>query len=361
MAVVEFASPVLVPPPLSPAVAAPAFASIGSMTAGTHKTAYIIRAPKAGTLDWFEARQHANTNNPDNGLRFSFQGVSLATGDPDGTQDEYRAVTAGFAAGAWLVPPGVMTSDGTDTGTKRTVTRGELLACVVEYENFVAGDSVQMSAISAVNSSSSHGLNAQYVDFFGAAWTKAADYAPIALKYNDSTYGIVHPAYPITVVNTRTFGSGSSPNHRGIYFQVPVAWRVIGAWVRIDMDGDADVILYNSSDTVLASASHDLNVRQNTAGNTTYFWFDAAVTLAISTNYRLIVKPTTATNVSIYDYDVSTAALRAALPFGTYRQSSTGAPGGWTELDTNYGPEMGLIIDGTDVAAESTKGYFAIG
>lgn len=362
MAVTSFGGTILIPSPITPSAAAPAFAAISTMSAGTHKTAYIIRAPKAGTLDWFEARQHANTNNPDNGLRFSFQNMSLTTGDPDGTQDQYRAVTAGFGAGAWLVPPGVMTSDGTDTGTKRTVVLGEILCCVVEFESFVAGDSIQMSAIAAPNSSSGHGTNSKYIDAFGASWTKAADYAPIALKYSDSTYGILLPSVPAVTINTRTFGSGASPNIRGILFEAVEPWQVCGAWVRIDGDGDFEVRLYDSADTLLADQSSDLNNRQNTAGNTVFLEFDTLVELVQGDDYRLVIVPSSATTVSIYDYNVSTAALRSAFPFGASRQSTVGPVGTWVDLDTNYGPEMGLIVNGrTTASGGGTRGYFSVG
>lgn len=112
--------------------------------AAGEKVAIVFRAPKTGTLDRAEFKLDAVTQAPVSGLRVSFQDVGAADGNPDGTQDQFRTVPQGsISAGAWVVP-GLMTSDGTDGGTKRSVTKGDLIAFVVEFDSFAAGDSLEV-------------------------------------------------------------------------------------------------------------------------------------------------------------------------------------------------------------------------
>src|SRR5262245_35066085 len=160
----------------------------GLIDAAAEKDAFIFEAPKAGTLDMFEFSLGAVTQAPTNGLKCSFQDVSGSTGDPDGVIDQFRTVTGGLSAGAW-VAPGLITSDGTDTGTKRAVAKGDLLACVIEFASFSAGDSLSLNTITASRDS----INQRpYPDYFTAAWAKFASAIPVmALKYSDGTYAHV--------------------------------------------------------------------------------------------------------------------------------------------------------------------------
>jgi hypothetical protein len=90
--------------------------------------------------------------------------------------------------------------------------------------------------------------------------------------------------------------------------------------------------------------------RKGTGVIATHLPFPTAINLSAATNYRLIVKPTTTSTIALYEYSAASAALREAFPMGVYRQLTTGAPGGWTETNTSYGPDMGLILDAFDDA-----------
>jgi len=127
---------------------------INSMTPGFSSTLVIDatgeQAAQLGQV-WFPARTGSKTINKvhfrfgavtkagGSGLQVSLQDVSLTAGppaQPDGVVDQYRAIANGeatFAANTWYTS-GLLTSDGTDTGTKRTVNFGDLVACVLEYD-----------------------------------------------------------------------------------------------------------------------------------------------------------------------------------------------------------------------------------
>lgn len=341
--------------------ALPTFIASGSMTTANTRFAMIFQVPKTGTLDWFEHRQGANLNAPDNGLRFSFQDVN-SVGAPDNTEDQFAVLTAGFGAGAWLVPPGYMGSTGTGTGTKRSVTRGDWLACVIRFENFVAGDSVTMSIIEVgstqVVTPSQQWKYTTFSTNAGVAYTKnTASGVCIALKYSDGTYAQIGlPDGPLLATTLRTFNSGSTPDERGLLFQIPFPARLSGAWIRMDIDNPVSVVLYDAADNVLATASYIVGQRPLDSGLNGLVVFPNTVNLAPNVDYRLTALPTTASSIAIYDFDVANSALLAALDGGsTWMSTNRTNAGAWTNVNTNR-PFMGIVLDGFDDAVPVGSG-----
>ena len=339
---------------------APAFQSFsGGMTVTGAQRAFIFQVPKTGTLDWFETRQNANTDNPDNGVRFSFQDLD-ASGNPDNTEDQFRVITAGFGTPAWLVPPGVMTNDGTNGGSKRSVTKGDWLACVVRFESFVAGDSIQLSETVLSSGAGVSGRLNSYQDISanaGTTWAKASNGLVIALKYDDGTYAVIpFPDGPFLNINTRTYNSGSAADERGLLFQVPFPARLAGVCGRFDIDAAMDLVLYDAASSVIATITLGAANRASIAALNGSFLFPSPPTLVENVNYRLAVKPTTVTGITIYDFDVNASAI---LPFveggATWMSTNRVDAGSWTDVNTNR-PFIGLILDGFDDAAGSGGG-----
>ncbi len=347
MAIVSEGGVLWIPRPEAISLATPVF-DLHTMNASGEKFACIIRAPKAGTLDWFEYRMGTVVNAPDNGLRFSFQTVDLTTGFPDGTQDQFRDVTSGISSGAWMVPPGVMTDDGTGGGVKRTVTQDELFACVIDFVTFVAADDVRISSLDL--SGTGHTATEGYCALNSGTWGKLFDAGNLALKYSDGTYGILDtPWYPMSAITARTFNSGSTPDERGLRFQVRSKRRLRRAWFRIDLDANADVVVYNAADGVLSTSSLDSDVRPGTSACHHIASFPDAPTLEANTTYRVVVKPTSGSDIVVYDFDVNAAALMAAVEGGAEWYSTTRTNGGaWTDTNTNR-MFCGLGFDGLDV------------
>lgn len=328
------------------------------MDAAAEKAAYIFTIPKTGTLDTYEFRIGSVTNNPDNGLRISFQNLD-ANGDPDGTQDQFRDIAGPFSANTWIVP-GLITSDGTDTGTKRSVTVGDRIAVVIEFVSFVAGDSLQILSLQNF-SNSAEKLDGQefYCDQFLVAWGKTAGDIPNgALKYETSGYYPINGwTFPLLTGNARAYNSGSTPDEISLRFQIPFAGECDGAWVRLDMDGDCDVVLYDGT-TVLASASLDSSARLVAAGANVFARWTPQV-LAANTTYRIALKPTTVTNVTLFTWTSDNAGLMAAASGGIewYRSERTDA-GAWSDTTTER-PLIGLHLNAIDVAAPSGGGAFS--
>lgn len=346
-----------IPVPFASSVSAPAFFPGAILIdASGEKAAFMFHVPQTGTLDKAELHLYNVTLNGASALRISFQDVNLATGFPDGTQDQFRNIT-GISDG-WIAP-GLMTSDGTDGGTKRSVTRGDLLAIVLEYQTFTAGDSVQWAALYSGSPSAPFNIFPAAA-LFTASWASYGNFPCVCLKYSDGSYvGIADCCIPVSALNTNTYNSGSTPDERALYFQFPAKVKVMGAWVRCDIDGDADVVLYDSDgSSVLASRSFDKDVRMYTAGSNLFCPFSADVELAASTNYRLSLKPTTTTSVTMYDFDVASAAILDAYPGGQNWHSSTRTDAGsWTQVTTKR-PHMGLIVRAIDDGVGGGGGKF---
>ena len=146
--------------------------SVSLLNSANEKWAAIIRAPRTGTLDKFECRIGTSLATfPGNGLRLSFQDVDLSTGNPDGSVDEFRVVSVSPGVNGW-VTPGLMTDDGTDTGVKRSVTAGDYLACVVDFNpTYTTGDLTIANA-----GGTAHALTFPYIthDTTGGGYAKQA-------------------------------------------------------------------------------------------------------------------------------------------------------------------------------------------
>jgi len=349
MAITALPGPI--PMPGLYAIGATAYATT-TIDATAEKVAWIFQVPRTGTLEWFEFRIGTFTQCT-NGLRLSFQDVSVTAGEPDGTLDQFCDITSGLAANTWQTPPHALTHDGTGGGTKRSVTAGQWLACVVQFVSFAASDSLLVSrTLSPATDSSMYAID------FVASWTTRPGPLVLALKYSDGTYSPVstYPSGPWKTLNTQTFNSGSTPDERGIVFVLPMAMRVVGAWLRGDLDQVCDLVLYDSSDAVLASYTNDPDIRGTTTGQCLSYLFATSVTLTAGATYRLVLKPTTGSSVVLYDADVESSARLQAMATGVnwYGTSRTNA-GAWTDTDTTVA-FLGLIVDGVDTTVGSGGG-----
>jgi hypothetical protein len=363
MAMVDV-TPFFWPAPMTQNNVAPNITAMGAMNASGDRVAIIVECPKAGTLDKFEFFSGTVSNTPDNGIRCSFQTIAPTTGNPDGTQDQFRDILAGLTSATWMVP-GLITSDGTDTGAKRTVSRGELVGCVVDFVSFVASDTYQVATVRTNTYMQGRNYNA---DGSSGAYTKGTTTSMpiVALKYDDGSYAVFAPDFvlPITGFNTFTFNSGSTPDERALKFSFAGPVRVRGAWIMCDLDNDTDVVLYDSDgSTVLATATIDKDLRFGSATTIcpVQFSFPSSVSLAASTNYYLSIKPG-ASSISAYSLQFPGTAYLAASPWGANAIMSTRTDAGAWSDETDEQLYAGLIIDGIDNGAGGgggggTRGY----
>jgi hypothetical protein len=163
--------------------------------------------------------------------------------------------------------------------------------------------------------------------------------------------------YPISAFNSITsFASNTTPDERGLRFQVPFACEMDLAWVGIDVDANCDIKLYDASDVVLKTWNLDSDRRFATNWYIGYLPTDP-IALAANVTYRLTALPTTTTNVAFRDFDVSTNAHLGGIEGGIemYHTQRTDA-GAWTDTTTKR-PWMGIRISGVDTGSVAGDSY----
>lgn len=322
------------------------------MNASGHRMAFVVRAPKAGTLKRFICHLFAVSNNPDNGIRLSFQDVNTSTGVPDGTQDQYRDITGTISAG--FQTPGIMSSDGTDGGVKRTVVLGEFVCCVVDFVNFVASDSIDVTWFL------SQGFFAVALRdaYFVSNGSKRGDGTPcLALEYDDGTYGIWDNGTSIGINDLATYASNSNPDEHALRFKMPYTCSMTGFAAMIDVEAAVDVVLYNAAGTVLDTVSYNANQRVGTNGG--FFlgtWPAGPHTLTSGVEYKISIKPTTTTSISLTRRLFPSSAYLASTTEGVEFYLATRVDGGAWSTDQTRRPVIHLIIDGIELTTTGGGG-----
>jgi len=332
-------------------------ASVNSVLidAAAEKVAWIIQCPKDGTLNRVAFGFGTVGQAPVNGLTVSFQDVN-ASGDADGTQDQTRAVAQGSVVSNTLLTTGLITSTGADGGVKRVVTQGELLAFVVEFASFAAGDSVNIlgtsGAVLSVNSQ-----QFPYNELFTASWTRAAGLPDIALQYSDNIWEPIHGASPASAVVNTAFSSATNPDENGMQFVCPVALRAVGFAGVFRANGTTSsyqLTLYDSSNTVLATTVLDPDVIRSAAtGGSASWYFNGvadSVELVAGATYKVTLTATGAGNVNIYGFVPGNATFASATPWGEDAQaiSRQDGSGAFTVDSTGIFYALGLLIDAID-------------
>ncbi|MGH8654897.1 MAG: hypothetical protein ACREYE_23255, partial [Gammaproteobacteria bacterium] len=321
MAFVDVKGP---PVPLFPidgvSAAGPALLSV-TLNNTAFGAGWVIEAPHTGTIKAIGFRNSAVSNQPDNGLQVAFS--TLAVGFPS-VETHFRILPQPFTANTWNTT-GLITSDGTDTGTLKAVTRGDRFAITVSLESFVAGDNIQIN-IATTNSLAGYAaVGFPYpIQNVGAGWAKmglSENLLNLGLLYDDDVWYPIINGMPFSGIATSTLNTGTNPDEYALQFQLPVPMRIAGAVFRAtfaDANADAVVRLYDEDTNVLATAG---SLDSDLSGNTTQsgifsVWFPTSVELDANTTYRLGVQGEGATSVTLSGLNLATAAIMNAVPGG---------------------------------------------
>ena len=320
------------------------------LDAAADRFAAVFRAPKTGNLRKIEVRFGAVPVLTTSDLTIGLQDVSLTTGDPDGTFDQ----SATIATGSIVANTTVKATLGAD----RAVTRGELLAVVVQFGTFASGDSLNINWMQQGASGGPYYFSYVVVNSTGAYAKFNSAQACFSIEYDDGSYAFSPSLLPVIVGSADAFNNTSTPDEIGLRFQVPMPCRIGGCHVNIDADGDFNIVLYTAAGrTVLASVDKD--TRNVTGQAASPIWFTDEVTLAANTTYVLAVEPSSATSVILAFYDVSSAAVLdqlsggQAFHYATAKNPSTTAD---FTMTTTRRPVMGLILTAVDDGTGSGGG-----
>lgn len=319
-----------------------------------------------GNVSWPDGGTHAVrkvhlkngtgiTNGTSRTFRVALQNVSASLGPPmhpDNTDDEYVDYTGTFSNSTWWTS-GNLSAD-------RTVAHGEKLAVVLSLAAFVGG--VVLSFVGTATIGSTKGSCGEMLvnsNNGGTSYTLNSAAAPIiVLEAADGTMGTFVGTLPISGVTALgAWNNASNPNEYAAKIVAPYKLVVSGAWIgainQAATNSDYDVVLYSGTTPI---DSFSTGGRQNTANGNTR-WNEgrfgatsvASRTFNAGDTFYIAVKPTSSGNITSYAYDVASAALMGALPFGTALTYATRNGGAWTDLATRrpcWGPIISRVDDG---------------
>lgn len=309
--------------------------------------------PKSGEIDKIEWLTRTGTTTVTNSIRASIQGVN-SSGNPNGTISVYRDVPGGsLTSGGWVVP-GLMTDNGTDGGNKLTVTKSNHFAFVLEFTSFVAGNAYGIAMLDGKT------YNGHYCNHYTTSWNKDENIPIFSILYADGTRSQMEGSiYPISALGSLALNTGTTPDEVGLKFSFPTDMLVGGGWFIADLDGSADMILYDEQYEIKRSDFMDKDARQVTTAYAHHGQFATNFRCRANENYVLAIKPTTATSLTVHYWEANAPEMMYATPSGNpwvWVERTDGGP--WVER-ADRRPWEGMIITGVDheLAGSSGDGF----
>jgi len=306
-----------------------------------------IQIPRTGTLksvEFYNGAYVAGTFQP----RITFEDPD-SSGLPDGTADQYRDVTV---SGTGWIASGIISSDGTDTGTKRSVTKGNYLWIKIKLDTRTSG-SMRPDYFAHGSGASGFPWVATYN---GVTTTRASNGTLfLALKYDDDVYTPLPFIHAVPGFTQEAFQASTNPDERGMLFgPMPFTGRLWGVHLPVSGATNATwtIKVYDSSSTLLASQAFDNDDFRSITGSggLATVMFASQPILRTGRKYRVTVLGTGTGNQSIYSLDYNSQALaEQTVPWGTNFCRTTRNDGGsWTE-DKTKKYWMSLVFDRQEV------------
>src|SRR3990167_6549970 len=254
-----------------------------------------------------------------------------ASGDPTATA--YKGMVAGTQA---ILATEDNTYFNVTLGTQATsVVKGDIVALVIEYNSYVAGDMV----ITGFGATNSIFVGFPYGDLYTTLWVKQNNVPFATIEYTGGIYyptlgvlpvasaGAANVAYN---VDTATF------DEYGIRINIPVPARAVGIWVILAVVAGADfeVILYEGT-TALKTITYDGDYAVNTVARPFFLFFPTTQDLTANTDYYIAIRPTTVNSVTFYFFTAPSVAAAAQFHggAGAYRVKRLDQ-GAWTTSET---------------------------
>lgn len=269
------------------------------------------------------------------GLIAGLQGVSLTAGPP-GVPDEVTAETvaiangdAAFLSNTWY-RSGVLSSD-------RSVSPGELLAVVVEYDGSgrLGSDSFMLAHVTSAGfAANSGGMPVKT----GAGPTWATTFSAnqnVILECDDGTFGTLLGGYPMSAGGSAFMHVDSTPDERALAFQLPFPVDIDAIWAALTVTGNVELCLYEGT-TLIEAVLVDLNTVRSNAGAPVVVSLSQVRSLLANTQYYVSVRPTTGTGSTVTWAEVADANHLVGWPGGpnfNYAER-TGTGAAWTPTTT---------------------------
>jgi hypothetical protein len=280
------------------------------------KAAFTFVCPSSGELDMFEFYCNVNTADPATTLKCSFQDLD-ADDFPDGMADYYRIITINDFPSAWI-QPGIISSDGTDTGTKKTVVRGQKIACVVEFQTSDPADVMYLGAVPLSYDTVRRSNMGSCLHNSGGWSRDVSNMAVATLKYEENpVYRPTSNALPITGFNTIEINTGTTPDEVGMEFAFPTPTRIGGASVCLSSATGTswDCVVYDSSNTAIETVPMKIHTGLFPANGYTYWTarFSSDIFVGGNEIHRITVKPSSATTIRLLGIVYSDSVMLSDL------------------------------------------------
>lgn len=301
------------------------------LSAANTRLAMVFPAFRAGTVTHVAIRVRAATT--PQALRVGLYAVDTE-GDPTTT-------AYGGSAHGTIAVPAANTIHEVALGTPATLTAGDVVAVVVEWDA-TQGD----VDLAAYNSSAGRdrGYAARYA---GTSWSP--DYRDLwhLLKFDDGAYASSAPMQDSTAV--RNVNSGTS--EYGLVLPIPFRCRAVGLYgffaASAALAGSVVGRVYSGT-TELASGTIDADAIFPAQGSGCSSWRLASpVTLDAGTYHLGLTSTLSGGSLTLYCPTVGANAHLDAFPAGRDCHQATRSGGAWTDVATEYTP-IGLVIDQID-------------
>lgn len=301
-----------------------------AIDAAGEKFAMVFRAPKTGNIDRVGFRVGAVTDSQT--LKASLQSVDMSDGNPTGT---ILASANGY---------GTQSSPAADTfyevtlNTAVAVTQNDYLALVIEYDE-PDGD---LEICTAQNGSIV--VQFPYARHYTEGWGEV-DHRPIAsIRYDDGTY----PYTGMIAVKDTSEGSFGSGQERGMRFKLPFSCRLKGVIAFTYLSGDCDLVLYDSAQSELETASFDVNAKNRSSSGLNVYLLDTPQAIEKNEIYYLTIKYTGGSDLYVQWFDVLSQNMLETLGADKKMYWCEGAAPCMTTTNTRR-PPWNLLIDQVEV------------
>lgn len=286
-----------------------------------------LPVPRTGTLD--RIKLVPSTVTALQPVRISFQNIPNGGQFADNVIDQFRDHVAGDFTANTLFTSGLITSDGTDGGAKRSVVVGENLAIVFQW---VSTTGTQLSIQGRTNTSAPQWASFPYyaANWGTVNWLGSINAQPgIILVYED---GVEIPAHawwwPSIGTGTVSLTTSSSPDEAGLYFTPRFSGTVhqVRLWRATEgSPANREVSIYNGN-TLLSRVTLPSTDVLSVAGTRTAYptFFPTSVPITRGQVHRVTVRWASGAGTTVVlPWTGQDAAMRARGPFGT--------DGCWTE------------------------------
>ena len=307
------------------------------LDAASEKAAYIVRAPKTGTISKVGFRTGTVTTGATVDVRL--ETVNLTTGDPSGTlfgtNTNGSQIIADTDDNMWFL---------TTLTAGASVTKGALIALVIVNPAASFGNlNISMFGDQSI------GIF-PYNDLYTTVWAKSNNSPIMVFEYSDGSYTPILGAYPYSALSSVAYNIDTvAQDEVALKFKLAFPAQISGCLLYITLGADMDVVLYDSDGTtVLTSISLDVDVKATTAAEYCYISFPSSISLSKDTFYYLSLKPTTVTNITAYTMDAPSVAAMGSMDGGVnfYYSSRVGA-GAWSDVTTRMIAAF-IILDKLD-------------